>query len=1199
MSFNQRTKYSIYNTLLAGMLCLFGSVIVFAQSPRKDILLTDGWQTIASDSNHAAYDRLFQTFPLSSAIYSLSAKVSVPHTWDQYEGYRQLKHGNRHGYAWYQHKLHIGKEYEGKRLFLWFEGVSSFATVWVNGQQVGTHAGGRTSFTLDITAAAKLGALNTIAVKADHPGFIRTLPWVCGGCSEEQGFSEGSQPMGIFRPVHLVVTSPVRIEPFGIHIWNDSSVTTKAAILHTTVEVKNYTSQKQLITVTTKIVDPSGRTIHSFSLRRSLAAMQTDTIRYTTPSFTNPQLWSIEKPVLYKAVTQVFRDGRVTDETVTSFGIRWVTWTAENKAGHRQLLLNGKPVFLNGTAEYEHLMGNSHAFTATEIYARAMQVKTAGFNAFRDAHQPHNLRYQQYWDSLGVLWWPQFAAHIWFDLPEFRTNFKTLLRDWIKERRNSPSIILWGLENESTLPEDFAQECSAIIREMDPTASSQRKITTCNGGTGTDWNVPQNWTGTYGGNPAEYGSDLVKQVLVGEYGAWRSIDWHTEGLFDVKGPLSEDRMTQLMEMKVRLADSVKEQTTGHFHWLLYSHDNPGRVQPDEGYRYIDKVGPVNNKGLFTIWGEPTDAFYMYRANYTSPATDPMLYIVSHTWPERWLTPGVKSGITVYSNCEEVELFNDMGHHVSLGKTKRKGTGTHFQWDHVPVHYNVLYAQGYVGGKPVAHDQIVLNHLPQAPHFDALYKGAVNITLPANGYRYLHRINCGGPAYTDQNGQHWRADLSLQDAAYYGYHSTSWADRFAGMSSAQASQRRSFDAINGTKDWPLFQTYRYGREQLQYRFTAKKGTYLVELYFTEPWYGIGGGMDCSRWRVFDVAVNGKTVLKNLDIWKEAGVNKVIKKTVQVVVGDDGKLVIHFPGIQSSQAVIAAIAIAEPAVPVAPRYGILDEKKLPDTWSGQRWLDKGAFQYTGSVVRIGYLPRLLYGDEWIRTAPGAEPLQDSVMGVTYINRAADVYIAVDNSIRQLPRWLQSYIPAGDSMVNDANGGTIFRLYKKNVPAKSRVEFGYNGQNAAGNAQMYTVIIHHPTAFEQSEKIKRPMISYPAGEAIRQGAGLENSIEGATGKSYISMRQATDTATWRITVGVGDTYELRFRYRTGIARQIPVWLTIRAADGRLMRHDKLFFAPADSKWKTLYSSTGTNINAGNYTIQLVPESNDALYLDKLEVQ
>ena len=400
------------------------------------------------------------------------------------------------------------------------------------------------------------------------------------------------------------------------------------------------------------------------------------------------------------------------------YGIRWISWPVGRNSADKRFYVNGKAVFINGIAEYEHLMGNSQAFSKEEIRARVMQVRAAGFNAFRDAHQPHNLEYQKYWDSLGILWWPQFSAHIWYDTPQFRESFKALLRDWIKERRNSPSVILWGLQNESRLPEDFARECSAIIRSLDPTASSQRKITTCNGGRGTDWDVPQNWSGTYGGDPLNYGNELQKELLVGEYGAWRSLDLHTGGPFLQTSILSEDRMAQLLETKVRLADSVQKNVAGQFAWLLYSHENPGRVQGGEGLREPDRVGPVNYKGLFTIWGQPTDAFYMYRANYAGKNTQPMVYIVSHTWPNRWLKPGVKDSITVYSNCDEVELFNDVNA-VSLGKKQWQGTGTHFSWNKVDIKYNVLYAIGYVGGKPVAKDVILLNNLPPAPHANKL------------------------------------------------------------------------------------------------------------------------------------------------------------------------------------------------------------------------------------------------------------------------------------------------------------------------------------------------------------------------------------------------------------------------------------------------------------------------------------------------
>jgi hypothetical protein len=83
---------------------------------------------------------------------------------------------------------------------------------------------------------------------------------------------------------------------------------------------------------------------------------------------------------------------------------------------------------------------------------------------------------------------------------------------------------------------------------------------------------------------------------------------------------------------------------------------------------------------------------------------------------------------------------------------------------------------------------------------------------------------------------------------------------------------------------------------------------VELYFIEPWLGIGGGVNAKGMRVFDVAINNKTVLDDLDIWKEAGTNNVYKYIKQVKVAG-GKIVISFPEVKSGQAIIAAIAIAK--------------------------------------------------------------------------------------------------------------------------------------------------------------------------------------------------------------------------------------------------------------------------------------------------
>ena len=90
----------------------------------------------------------------------------------------------------------------------------------VNEHDFGRYPVGRTTLTLDVTDALKQGA-NRLEVKAEHPEMDSRYAWVCGGCSSEWGFSEGSQPLGIFRPVVLEATDEIRIEPFGVHIWND------------------------------------------------------------------------------------------------------------------------------------------------------------------------------------------------------------------------------------------------------------------------------------------------------------------------------------------------------------------------------------------------------------------------------------------------------------------------------------------------------------------------------------------------------------------------------------------------------------------------------------------------------------------------------------------------------------------------------------------------------------------------------------------------------------------------------------------------------------------------------------------------------------------------------------------------------------------------------------------------------------------
>lgn len=1160
----RRTKVIRYCLLV---LCLAVTVSAGAQEVRTVIPLHTNWRSIASSDDK----------PLPAAYQpSLDdkewKKITVPHNWDAYEGYRRLLHGNRHGDAWYRRTITFRQNKTGKRFFLFFEGVGSYATVYLNGQWIGEHAGGRTTFTLDITGVLKTdGSENLLAVRAWHPSQIKDLPWVCGGCSEERGFSEGSQPMGIFRPVSLVVTNELRIEPFGIHAWT-TNLNASTASVSIAATLKNYTAKTTAVTIVHQLKDDANKIVKEISAPYQLKAHDSVSFRQDM-TIMKPHYWSDKDPYLYKIVTQIKKGKTVIDEAVTGYGFRTISW----KTGTHQFLLNGKPVFINGVAEYEHLLGQSHAFSEQQIRSRMKWLQAAGFNAFRDGHQPHNVLYGQLCNEKGILWWTQLSAHVWYDSPAFRNNFKKLLREWVIERRNDPSVILWGLQNESKLPEDFARECTELIRSLDPTASSQRLVTTCNGGSGTDWDVPQNWTGTYGGNPDTYAADIKKQVLIGEYGAWRTIDLHTEGPFEQNGPLSEDRMVQLMEKKIRLGESAKDSSAGQFFWLLTSHDNPGRIQGGEGLRELDRIGPFNYKGLLTPWEEPLDAFYMYRSNYASKYKEPMVYIVSHTWPGRWTTPGKKNGIVVYSNCEEVELFNDIGNR-SLGKRTKNGIGTHFQWDDADIQYNVLYAIGYVNGKAVAKDTIVLHHLPQSPNFQRLYTTS-SITRPAAGYQYIYRVNCGGPAYTDSYGNRWSADQALpadHGNNYWG--SVSWTNEFPGIPAFFASQRRIVDPVKGTKDWPLFQTFRYGRDQLHYHFPVADGEYLVELFFAEPWLGVGGGMNAAGMRLFDVAINDKTVLKDIDLWKEAGTHTAVKLSVKTTI-TGGRMKISFPQTKAGQAIISGIAIAstKPVTQPAPAYERVNTNTKSELLS---WLDIGDKVYTNKPVRFQSLPPALFGADWIRSKEGNAPIQFT------INEAADIFVAMDTAHTKA----MGYENTQTMLTTGENGGTHYPVFRKRVEKGMTVDIPHTWQPAL-------VAIVPVSAMQPAFDLK-PVTAYRTNVAILH-RGVEKELINGRECAVVKTNDPT-MIEWPVQTGVADIYSITVKYFYPLEKTIQAKVQLTGPGEVLMQEETIdigFTRPG--KWNTVSFTTSSMINAGNYKVKLITKEGKELAVSGIEIQ
>lgn len=165
------------------------------------------------------------------------------------------------------------------------------------------------------------------------------------------------------------------------------------------------------------------------------------------------------------------------------------------------------------------------------------------------------------------------------------------------------------------------------------------------------------------------------------------------------------------------------------------------------------------------------------------------------------------------------------------------------WENRDIRYNVLRAVGYL--KETGSGRCAgAGRFGESSSFEALYRGSVIVPVAADrlngtdllkgaeGYTYLYRLNCGGDAYTDTYGQVWAQDNSR--------YSHSWAESFIHPSDSvqllspyQASQRTTNDPIHGTRDWELFQTFRFGRHKLNFRFPVPDGEYRVELYLQSP------------------------------------------------------------------------------------------------------------------------------------------------------------------------------------------------------------------------------------------------------------------------------------------------------------------------------------------------------------------------------
>ena len=333
----------------------------------------------------------------------------------------------------YRRVLHIPAEYEGKRLFLQFDGAAHIASVFVNGRETVTHRCGYTAFRVEITGFVRYGADNLVAVRLDCtenpaiPPFGFVIDYLTYG--------------GLYREVWLDVREQAYIE--------DIFVTTPAAGRVRAVLTVSGGQQH----VRLRVLDGGA----------CLAECGGDGSEFDV-SVPNAAQWSPEHPKLY-TLEAVLDNG---DTQRVSFGFR----TAEFRADG--LYLNGERVFMRGLNRHQSYpyIGYAAPESLQREDARILKHEL-GCNAVRTSHYPQSRYFIDECDREGLLVFTELPGWQHIGGEEWKAQAVENVREMIMQYRNHPSIVLWGVRiNESVDDDDLYRRTNAIAHELDPSRAT-------------------------------------------------------------------------------------------------------------------------------------------------------------------------------------------------------------------------------------------------------------------------------------------------------------------------------------------------------------------------------------------------------------------------------------------------------------------------------------------------------------------------------------------------------------------------------------------------------------------------------------------------------------------------------------------------------------------------------------------------------
>ena len=347
----------------------------------------------------------------------------------------------------YRMGFEVPAEWEGRQVFLAFEGVDSAFQVWVNGEFVGYSQGSRLPAEFNITSHIRLG---------DNSLAVRVYRWSDGSYLEDQDMWRLS---GIYRDVYVYSTPNVHIRDFHVRTDLDDKYTN--VMFHVKTKVRNYSGQTvNNFSIEIELLDDKGNYVFDSNSSNKINEIKGDSevsIEFST-KVDNPKKWTAETPNLYTLLITL-RDGAGKNAEVETCRVGFRSVEARNGG----LFVNGVPVTLMGVNRHEHEDVRGHSVTVESMREDVLLLKRFNFNAVRNSHYPTDPRWYRLCDEHGV--YVMDEANIechglariedisggWEPAndPGWLLSFMERCTRMVEKNKNHPSVIIWSLGNEA------------------------------------------------------------------------------------------------------------------------------------------------------------------------------------------------------------------------------------------------------------------------------------------------------------------------------------------------------------------------------------------------------------------------------------------------------------------------------------------------------------------------------------------------------------------------------------------------------------------------------------------------------------------------------------------------------------------------------------------------------------------------------